>query len=128
VNLATIRAALYDALTVLDGLTVYRTIVDSPAPPCLMIDTPLAGAAREVFEDSGRRPTFPLILLAPANDPESATDFLDAYLSTDTPESIEAALEDSDLICRVVEYGLIDVRRANAVSFYGVEIHVEVWA
>ncbi len=127
-NLADIRAALHDALTVgLPDLTVHRTPVDNPAPPCLMIDTPLSGVGRETFDDA-RRPVFPLLLLVPSNDPEPLYHPVVACLSTDTPESIAAALARAELECRVLDYGLIDTRRAAGANYLGVEIHVEVWA
>lgn len=131
-NLADIRQALYDRLSFLEDTEVYRTPVDNPTAPGLMIDTVVSGGTEAVF-GGARAPVFPLILMLPSQDPESAYDLFDQYLSSEGSLSIEALLYDEPTLggvvgsVRIVEFGPVDPKRAIGIDYLAVEIMVEVW-
>lgn len=112
-NLFTVRNALKAAIATIEGLNV-DNLRPSPNVPCCIVmpDTPYP---YDMDFEGEQFPKFRLLTLVPYVNTASAQDQLDLYLSTEGPQSIKVAVEQSESLKAIVSSAEV-----SELSTYGV--------
>jgi hypothetical protein len=121
-DIPALRAELATKLATISGLTVYSTVTPKPEVPAAVLAPDQFGA--HLTMDGGAQVNFGIEVIVAFADWPSAQDELDAYVSTDTPKSIIAAVE--DFVTTVTTVDAYQRRSIDEANFLAVMFHVEV--
>lgn len=139
-DIGTIRTALRDAISRVDGLNV-ENLRDNVEVPCAIVypDPPFQ-LDLSLGPDPDQKPTFSVLLLVQYVDTDDAQDELDAYLSNEGASSVASAIEVDDngkntlggvvgsaSVTEIKSYGVIQLHDGG-VRYLSAELSVEVYA
>lgn len=130
----TIRNALKQTISNVTGLQV-TDLTQAPNPPCAMV-YPEPPFDLEIDFDGGDELHFAILILVPYVDVDNAQERLDAYISSEGPQSVLAQIVadntfggqvSSSVLDRLKSYGVIQFQDGGT-QYLSAEITIRVWA